>query len=139
MNAQIKKVTISTCLNQNSDICAIERNSSPEISIEFNYVSAVIARKANVTVNAFLDSAIIAPPVLYDACAHRVACPILQGSENVFKAPMPVKTQHVPPYEVAFSYKMRDGNGPMILCMKFVVFQELNLITNYCELLRLSL
>lgn len=138
MPVEIDSVTISTCLDQNTDICTLKRNSEPEISIKFTYKSgkvsvtvstynftlflaAVAARKANVTVNAILPEAIVAPPTMFDACASGVKCPILQGNTNTFKAPMPVRTQHIPPFEVAFSYKIRDDNGPLLLCMHVLV------------------
>lgn len=140
MSARIDDVKISDCLDQKTPICSLKRNSTPDISIEFTYSSgdipiwsttgidstahsfpAVAARKANVTVNAVLLESIVAPPTMFDACAHGVLCPILQGKKNVFKAPIPVRTQYIPPFEVAFSYKMRDGNGPLILCMHVLV------------------
>lgn len=86
------------------------------------YPSTVVAaRKANITVNAFIPESIVAPPTMMDACSLGVKCPILQNIRNVFKAPIPVRTQYVPPTDVAFSFKMRDGNGPMILCFKIML------------------
>lgn len=109
---------------------ALSRHSllhfDPSKAAVFSSPSDSVARVANVTVNAFLSDAflpraIVAPPTLFDGCAFGVKCPIEGGSRNEFKAPIPVRTQNIPPFEVALSYRMRDGEGPLLLCFHLFV------------------
>lgn len=72
---------------------------------------------ANVTVNPILPNSIVAPPTKYDGCALGILCPIMTDRHCHFEGPIPVKTQFVPPFEVAFRYQIRDGSGPIILCL----------------------
>lgn len=86
------------------------------LKLTINSVLGIAARKVNVTINAILPDIIVAPPVFFDACANGVDCPLEQNKTYTFVAPMPIITKYIPPYEVAFMFKITDNLGPEVVC-----------------------
>lgn len=73
---------------------------------------------ANVVVNVVLPEGIVSPPVDIDGCARGIQCPMQPGSNHTFLAPIPIHTQHIPPFEVAYMYQMKNDRGMNIVCFQ---------------------
>lgn len=107
----IKTVDVSGC---DKFPCKLKRGTEVLVQVDFN--SAVDTKKLTAVVHGKIGGIPLPFPLPNaDGCKSNIKCPVTKGTENLYKAKIPVSS-HYPKVQVVVEWELKDDQSNDVFC-----------------------